>query len=36
MAGLCDLCMEREARSAHDIHCDECEAELQSGSVTDE
>lgn len=25
MSGLCERCMEREARSAHDLYCDPCE-----------
>lgn len=28
MSGLCDRCMKREARSAHDLYCDECEDEI--------
>lgn len=29
MAGLCDNCMIREARSPHDIFCEECEGECR-------
>lgn len=28
MSGLCDRCMTRESRSAHDLYCDECENEI--------
>ena len=30
MAGLCDRCMTREARSPSDIYCEQCENELRS------
>lgn len=28
MSRLCDRCMTRETRSAHDLYCDECEADV--------
>lgn len=29
MAGLCERCMEREARSPHDLYCDPCEQAMK-------
>src|SRR5690242_11987373 len=34
MAGLCDRCMEREARSTSDLFCDQCEAEMRIADLT--
>lgn len=31
MSGLCERCMAREERSAHDLYCDACEDVIQLG-----
>lgn len=36
MSGVCEMCMKREARSAHDLYCDSCEATIVRRSDAEE
>lgn len=34
MAGICERCMTAEARSPHDLYCDDCEQAIREAELT--